>query len=247
MVVGSALVIGATTTLISCEKEEITSETKMPSEVDNNNGIIDIDNDTTVISYATLKSCEALRTSQDAYYQGFVQDIVVGVGKNCKPAALSDYHKLNIDLNMGAGGDYLYLFVKTTNNYNYAINFINYHYNGASKSYNDKGKATGARPNGRYVGYYSLFGGDGVANLNKGCKRGNSCVVNLSIGRDESLSSDAIDDIMVIAKNTKESTGRVFKEGTFWYQATDDLNKGVDGKYVYIFTKGHKHINNVYY
>ena len=129
------------------------------------------------------------------------------------------YKSIPVDLNEGAGGSYCYL----------SVNFINY------KDMSDHGDAVSSISayedlNARTGTVYVKYGG--VFNCNDGTKKNRP--ISLKLNRVKDVGGSPITGIMIVTYRGKRD------DNVLAYTKDcggKDLNQGVGGRYIYIFTK----------
>ena len=223
--IATIIALGAVSFLSSCDKEEVDNETPTINTLDSDsfqNLLDEIKNDTNVISYSVLDANnidgEDLRSQSaiaHAYYNYF-KDLKI-FSKSSKPYGIlstsnGDYKRIDMDLNMGAGGDYVYLYYRLTTNKEDAISYIDGYYNNTnylSGSTMIVDEATGE-----------------IADCNKGTKGGK---IALGIRKDDKRHIHTI--AIVAYKNAKNG----YYQGYQRVASNLDLNKGAGGRYIYIF------------
>ena len=242
--IATIIALGAVSFLSSCDKEEIEEKTTESSQVnikDSNKNddfeafIEELKNDTNVIEIASLSGkkiggdeLRSVRSIEHAPNGLVIVDAVVVSGKNTKGEVFyangRRYERLDVDLNMGAGGAYQYLYVA----FGYSLEGIV----GINAFYNTNCKGW---PN--MIMDYTIDGRyDIMANVNLGTKGG---CINLQKER----GAGGLTDIAVVAY--KHSANDIIFSfwgengyGTYTKGASNmDLNKGAGGRYIYIFYK----------
>ncbi|MBO4805857.1 MAG: hypothetical protein J5554_07425 [Paludibacteraceae bacterium] len=241
--IATIVALGAVCFLSSCDKEELQENDLNTSTVnikDSNNEfdefIEELSKDTNAIvaSISAKKiNSEKLRSVRSLEHRFYNYECIVDVlVAGNKGEAFSKngyiYHKLDVDLNMGAGGAYQYLYVAYDSDWGDSPNrgvvdiygYYNRNCNGWSNMVMD-----------------DTYGG--IANVNRGTKGGS---INLQMKKAAMPgSSDAITDIAVVAykhaaNNTITSMVSLGSFITMTKSASKlDLNKGAGGRYIYIF------------
>lgn len=177
---------------------------------------------------------------------GFILDLMTSVRANntAEPTLTHDgitYYKIPIDLNEGAGGKYIYLYYAKTQNIYDGFNHIGsiisccYPIFYASTNYKKLGIS---------------FSSGGWTDLNEGAGGDYIYLEGLPIRVALSNSFypihlNVITDIIIISL-TKKLESNVYTDsyGNAWIIGTDDLNKGVGGKWIYL---GFRVVSNYFY
>lgn len=239
------LSLGLSLSLVSCDKNEIENgndglQSNFQEEKLDYDAIVEeLSNDTDVVSFSFINPEEMLRSQscglpEDPIAQinslekrkGFLYDIR-GCVRDHKYEADQLYHynynghryfMLDVDLNMGAGGKYIYLDVAFTDDASESITNL-YGYNASNVS--SKGS------NEEFV----LTTGGDILDCNEGTKKGGP--IYLTYTKRSKVYGTPLHGLLIVAYKSKAND----KRGS-WHKTASgiDLNQGAGGRYIYLFT-----------
>ena len=227
--IATIVALGAVSFLSSCNKEEIDNEINESPKInytssDSLQNLLDvIKNDTDLVSYSIIDASDIIedgelrRQTEGAYLSGYYFNDLKLYSKSSRPATYlntSDgtYKKIDMDLNMGAGGDYVYLYYQTTQIREKAISYIDGYYNTSSYKSGSTMVIDAATGN--------------IGDCNKGTKGGR---IALGIRKDNQRHIYAL--VIAAYKSSKNN----YCEGYRRVASDLDMNKGAGGRYIYIF------------
>ncbi|MCQ2287131.1 MAG: hypothetical protein MJZ76_09730 [Bacteroidales bacterium] len=188
----------------------------------------EISQDTNVVGFSVIDPENVLRRESDriSYSGSYLQDIRGFVTSSANPPsskyyATSFYQLIDVDLNMGAGGKYIYLYA----NFSSTLVWDNRNKGPLSQIYAwDQVPTTEPHK----TNMVKKIDSDSYLNCNEGTKKGGP--IYLSYQRN---SSSPIRGIMVAAYKSKANATIGSWRGISPHK---DLNQGAGGRYVYIFT-----------
>ncbi len=237
------LSLGLSLSLVSCDKNEIENgddglQSNFQEEKLDYDAIVEeLSNDTNVVSFSFINPEEMLRSqscgmSEDPIAQyvngaelrkGFLYDIKGYVTDSkattkCYYSYGYRYYRFDVDLNMGAGGKYIYLDVAFTADDSEAITNL-YGYNASNVSSKGSNEDFVRKTNG------------GILNCNEGTKKGGP--IYLTYTKYSKVKGTPMHGLLIVAYKSKAND----KRGS-WHKTASgiDLNQGAGGRYIYLFT-----------
>lgn len=225
--IAALLSLGAISFFTSCNKEELNNEFPAVNEMDAEsfqNLLDEIATDTNVVSYSIMDENEGLRSVSSGYATDdragimCLNDLKVISRSGSKPGSTLNYNgtyykRINVDLNMEAGGDYVYLYYNTTPYRDKAVGYIDGYYN------------TTSYKSGSTMVYDVTTAK--VADMNQGTKKGGK--INLGMRKD---GKRYIHGLAVVAYKSAKNG---YYQGMYRVANDMDMNKGAGGRYIYLF------------
>ena len=163
--------------------------------------------------------------SWDKSYKYIHYDFKTWVSKkNDAPNSKDGYTKIPVDLNEGAGGKWIYLYFKKTNNIGEGLSEINVKAHALPILNTD---------NLLYWKTGTEFGSNSWTDLNEGA--GGNYIKLQAMRTASSYKGEIITEIAIVSSTNSSPT--YSSVGGGWNRIPGDLNKGAGGKYIYLFYK----------